>query len=160
VSDVSLEVDSELRLSITASGRQRWLVLDGDLDCHTGPALRRCLGTLAEDGAADVVMDLTPLRRFDDAGVEVLLEAVDGPWDLRWRRPVDDAVAGALAEALLTDFFVAVDTALTRAEVANRLRQEFESVDDLAAPRPTSVVWVARRYDDRQDDEVSSVPEG
>ena len=84
---------------------------------------------------------------FRSPAVVVLLEAVDGPWELRWRRPADDTVAAALAEALLTDFFVAVDTALTRAEVAKRLREEFETLDNLAAPRPTSVVWVARRHD-------------
>ena len=140
-------VDSELRISMTATGTQRWLVLDGDLDSHTSSALERLLGALAEEGVTDVVMDLTPVHRFDDTGVVVLLEAVDGPWDLRWRRPADDTVAAALAEALLTDFFVAVDTALTRAEVAKRLREEFETLDNLAAPRPTSVVWVARRHD-------------
>jgi STAS domain len=145
--EISPAVDSELRLSMTATGTQRWLVLDGDLDSHTSPALKRCLDALADETVTDVVMDLTPVRRFDDAAVAVLLEAVDGPWVLRWRRPADDTVAAALAEALLTDFFVAVDTALTRAEVAKRLRVEFETLDDLSAPRPTSVVWVARRHD-------------
>src|SRR5437588_6049493 len=91
LSDVSVAADSELRLSMTATNSQRWLVLDGDLDCHTSGALRRCLDGLADEGVTEVVMDLTPLRRFDDAGVAVLLEAVDGPWELRWRRPVDDA---------------------------------------------------------------------
>jgi hypothetical protein len=145
--EASAIIDSELRLSMTATGAQRWLVLDGDLDSHTSPALTRCLEALAEEGVDHVVMDLTPLRRFDDAGVAVLLEAVDGPWDLRWRRPADDTVAAALAEALLTDFFVAVDNALTRAEAAKRLQDEFEALDDLPAPLPTSVVWVARRHD-------------
>jgi hypothetical protein len=156
MSDVSRALDSELRLSVTATGTQRWLVLDGDLDRHTTPALARCLSALADEGVTEVVLDLTPLRRFDDSAIVVLLEAVDGPWSLRWRRPVDDTVAAALAEGLLTDFFVAVDTALTRAEVANRLRQEFETLDELPAPRPTSVVWVARRH----DTEARSTPQG
>ena len=115
---------------MTATGTHRWLVVDGDLDAHTSPALRRCLLALTEEGVTDVVMDLTPVRRFDDAGVAVLLEAVEVPWELRWRRPSDDAVAAALGEALLMDF---------------------EALDDLAAPRPTSVVWVARRHDEPQD---------
>ena len=93
--EVSPAVDSELRIPMTATGTQRWLVLDGDLDSHTSPALERLLGALAEEGVTDVVMDLTPVRRFDDTGVAVLLEAVDGPWELRWRRPTDDTVAAA-----------------------------------------------------------------
>ena len=153
---VSPAVDSELRVSMTATGTERWLVLDGDLDSHTSPALERCLGALADEGVTDMVMDLTPVRRIDEAGVAALLGAVDGPWELRWRRPVDDTVAAALAEALLTDFFVAVDAALTRAEVANRLREEFDTLDNLSAPRPTSVVWVARRH----DEEVPSAKQG
>jgi hypothetical protein len=141
---------------LTATGTRRWLVLDGDLDSHTSPALTRCLGALAEEEVKHLVMDLTPVRRFDDAGVAVLLEAVDGPWALRWRRPADNTVAAALAEALLTDFYVAVDNALTRAEAAKRLQEEFETFDDLSAPRPTSVVWVARRHDEPQDNEGSA----
>jgi anti-anti-sigma regulatory factor len=136
-------------MSVAASGGRRWVTLEGDLDTHTSGAVSRCLEGLSEETAVtEVVIDLRALRRFDDAGVAVLLDAVDGPWPVRWQRPRNRAVGDALAETLVTDFFIAIDEALHRAATANKLAQEFEGGGDAPAPEPTKVVWVARRNDD------------
>ena len=142
---------SELRLSLAVSGSLHWLVLDGDLDGHTRGAVARTLTTLRAQGVNSVVVDLRGLRRFDDEGLGVLLDAIDDGWELRWRRPLDDRVAEAVTQALVTDFFMAVDAALSRAMAASRLARQLELVDDQPAPPTSSVVWIARRDDTELD---------
>ncbi|MEI5098673.1 STAS domain-containing protein [Streptomyces sp. PmtG] len=48
------------------------VVLCGEIDLHTAPAITDCLDTLTRAGTADLLIDLRPVDFMDGTGVRVL----------------------------------------------------------------------------------------
>ena len=50
----------------------------GELDCHTAPRLQSTLGTLVDDGARHVTVDLSDTSFMDSTGLSALVAALKG----------------------------------------------------------------------------------
>lgn len=68
-------VARELRIEQTEDARGVVLVLAGELDAASAPALQRRLNELLGQPHARVMLDLNGLRFVDSAGVSVLIKA-------------------------------------------------------------------------------------
>lgn len=68
---------TEQRLNVTQEGTNGdvRLVLVGELDPHTAPALREALDTALAGEPSSLAMDLTDLRFIDSSGLRVLIDA-------------------------------------------------------------------------------------
>ena len=54
------------------------LVVDGQVDMHTSPELRRHLRTALEEKASPLVVDLGAVSFIDSSGLATLIEALQG----------------------------------------------------------------------------------
>jgi anti-sigma B factor antagonist len=61
------------RVVVTRSDAEAVVALTGELDLASAPYLRDCLGTLAEEGVTQIVLDLTDLDFVDSTGLSVLV---------------------------------------------------------------------------------------
>ena len=68
------------------------LSLGGELDLAAADALRRRLDALQADNR-HVRLDLSRLGFLDSAGAHVILDAVDGRRELRWRVEVEPEIS-------------------------------------------------------------------
>ena len=65
----------QLRVQVQPQGDEVVLLLDGELDPHTAPILRRELDALVEAGSTTVVLDMQALRFIDSSGLRVVISA-------------------------------------------------------------------------------------
>jgi len=65
----------QLRVEIEPGDGAVVLLLDGELDPHTAPILRRELDALVAKGSTTVVLDMRALRFIDSSGLRVVISA-------------------------------------------------------------------------------------
>ena len=63
---------SELQLHVTAEGGDTVVVVEGDLDLDTAPALTNCLCDTLAGGARRIVVDLRDVSFIDSSGLMAL----------------------------------------------------------------------------------------
>ena len=61
-----------IELAVGPSGE---VVVSGEIDLQTGPALEEALGSAIRNGPGDVVVDLTAVTFMDSAGLNVFVRA-------------------------------------------------------------------------------------
>jgi anti-sigma B factor antagonist len=67
----------ELRIEHHSDGRCHQVVLTGELDIASAPALERAVGRLCADGALEVALDLGALAFIDSFGLGTIIHAQD-----------------------------------------------------------------------------------
>ncbi len=85
----------------------------GEIDAHTFEDLEETLNTMIDDGAIQIIVDLSGVPYMSSAGMGILIaskgEVEDQGGDLVLLNPVPD-VAGTLTDAGLADVFVIAKT--------------------------------------------------
>ena len=71
--DRGLGHDARIRVDVERSNGTSLVVVDGDVDLHSAPELRDRLSTLADNGARQVVVDLSGSTFLDSMALGVLL---------------------------------------------------------------------------------------
>jgi anti-sigma B factor antagonist len=74
VSTVNI-ADEPLQVDASSDGAEVVLVLRGELDPHTAPALRRRIDDTTDDAVKVLVLDVSGLRFIDSSGLRVIIGA-------------------------------------------------------------------------------------
>jgi anti-sigma B factor antagonist len=76
----SVTVDGSGPQALQVAGEPVVLVISGELDIATCPALRRAIGSVLEAGHADLVIDVGAVEFIDARGISVLVRAAEDAW--------------------------------------------------------------------------------
>ena len=85
--------DAPLDITLSGTGEHRIVMLKGELDAYTSPVLRERMLELIDDGARELVLDLSGIELIDSTGLGVLVGVLkrllqhDGALELRSLRP-------------------------------------------------------------------------
>jgi anti-anti-sigma factor len=67
--------EEPLQVDVTADGSEVVLVLRGELEPHTAPALRQRIDDTTDDSVQLLVLDVAGLRFIDSSGLRVIISA-------------------------------------------------------------------------------------
>ena len=68
-----LDSQSPFNIEVARDGRRRTLALSGELDMAATPQLESALSEQCEDGAEEVVLDVSGIRFIDSTGLQALI---------------------------------------------------------------------------------------
>jgi anti-anti-sigma factor len=67
--------EEPLRVDVSSTGTEVLLVLSGELDPHTAPALRQRIDETTDESVDVLVLDVSGLRFIDSSGLRVIISA-------------------------------------------------------------------------------------